>query len=161
MKILVLSDSHSALSFMRRCVKKIKPDAIIHLGDHFEDGQVLAEENPHIVVHQVPGNCDIYRCPIGVTQTLTYPIDGVPMYITHGHLHGVKSGTGQLLADARRNKSQIVLYGHTHRAECRREPDGLWVMNPGSCGSYGGSAGLVVTEGNQVQGCWLLYPEDL
>lgn len=161
MKILVLSDSHSALSFMRRCVKKVKPDAIIHLGDYYEDGQVLAEENPHLVVHQVPGNCDLYRCPIGVTQTLTYPIDGVSMYITHGHLHGVKSGTGQLLADARRNKAQIVLYGHTHRAECRREPDGLWVMNPGSCGSYGGSAGLIVTENQQVQGCWLLQPEDL
>ena len=35
MKILVLSDSHSALQFMRQCVESVKPDAIIHLGDFF------------------------------------------------------------------------------------------------------------------------------
>lgn len=62
MKILVLSDSHSALGFMRRCVEKIKPDAMIHLGDYFDDGTVLREENPGILVYQVPGNCDRYRC---------------------------------------------------------------------------------------------------
>ena len=56
MKILVLSDSHSALSFMRRCISKIKPDAVIHLGDFYEDGQVMAEEFPHIRFHQVPVN---------------------------------------------------------------------------------------------------------
>ena len=36
MKILVLSDSHSALQFMRQCVESVKPDAIIHLGDFFD-----------------------------------------------------------------------------------------------------------------------------
>ena len=40
MKILVLSDSHSALQFMRQCVESVKPDAIIHLGDFFDDGVV-------------------------------------------------------------------------------------------------------------------------
>ena len=61
MKILVLSDSHSGLRFMRLCVQAVRPDALIHLGDYFEDGQVIAQENPHILMHQVPGNCDIYR----------------------------------------------------------------------------------------------------
>ena len=44
MKILVLSDSHSTLSFMRRCIESVKPDAIIHLGDHFDDGIAMKEE---------------------------------------------------------------------------------------------------------------------
>lgn len=44
MKILVLSDSHSALQFMRQCVESVKPDAIIHLGDFFDDGVVIHEE---------------------------------------------------------------------------------------------------------------------
>lgn len=43
MKILVLSDSHSALQFMRQCVESVKPDAIIHLGDFFDDGVVIHE----------------------------------------------------------------------------------------------------------------------
>ena len=41
MTILVLSDSHSTLRFMRLCVEKIQPDALIHLGDYFDDGIVL------------------------------------------------------------------------------------------------------------------------
>lgn len=55
MKILVLSDSHSALQFMRQCVESVKPDAIIHLGDFFDDGVVIHEENPDIPFYQVPG----------------------------------------------------------------------------------------------------------
>ena len=54
MKILVLSDSHSALQFMRQCVESVKPDAIIHLGDFFDDGVVIHEENPDIPFYQVP-----------------------------------------------------------------------------------------------------------
>ena len=37
-RILVLSDSHSGNSFMRWCVDTVKPDAIVHLGDYYEDG---------------------------------------------------------------------------------------------------------------------------
>ena len=41
MRVLVLSDSHSALSFMRRCIEHIRPDTVIHLGDYFEDGKAM------------------------------------------------------------------------------------------------------------------------
>ena len=54
MKILVLSDSHSTLSFMRRCIDAVQPDAMIHLGDHYDDGQAMAEEYPRIPLYQVP-----------------------------------------------------------------------------------------------------------
>ena len=70
MRILVLSDSHAGLAFMRLCVAKVRPDAIVHLGDFYEDGQVLAAENPHIPVHQVPGNCDRYRNYTGQAEIL-------------------------------------------------------------------------------------------
>ena len=36
MKILVLSDSHSTLSFMRLCIQSLCPDAVVHLGDHYQ-----------------------------------------------------------------------------------------------------------------------------
>ena len=68
MKILVLSDSHSTLSFMRHCIEKVKPDAIVHLGDHFDDGEAMHEENPGIPFYQVPGNCDRYRCMPGTPE---------------------------------------------------------------------------------------------
>ena len=44
MKILVLSDSHSTLSFMRQCIRTVKPDTVVHLGDHFDDGPAMQEE---------------------------------------------------------------------------------------------------------------------
>ena len=58
MKILVFSDSHSSLWFMRQCVRLLKPDCLIHLGDYAEDGSVIHDENPDILFYQVPGNCD-------------------------------------------------------------------------------------------------------
>ena len=149
MKILVLSDSHSALRFMRSCVEIIKPDAVVHLGDHYDDGQVLAEEYRHLTVHQVPGNCDRYRCPPFAREVLCYTVCGVRLFMTHGHTHHVKMGTGALEADARRSGAQVVLYGHTHKAECRYE-DGLWIINPGACGGWGGSVALVQIEAGQV-----------
>ena len=161
MKILVLSDSHSALRFMRRCVEKIKPDHIVHLGDYYDDGEILREEYPHICVHQVPGNCDRYRAPIGAHPILDYPIDGVRMYMTHGHLHSVKRGTGMLLSAARASRAEVVLYGHTHERDCHREEDGLWVLNPGSCGHSGGSAGVLETENGRITACYLIGQADL
>jgi putative phosphoesterase len=108
MKILVMSDSHSALSFMRKAVKEVKPNAIIHLGDHYDDGQVIAEENPHIPVHQVPGNCDMFRIRSDMPQFLCYDIGGVRFFMTHGHLHGVKSSPYKLISDARGYGAAIV-----------------------------------------------------
>ena len=160
-KILVLSDSHSAMSFMRLCVNKIKPTAIVHLGDHFDDGEALNEEFPHIPFFQVAGNCDRYRTPPHAREILTMPLYGVRIYMTHGHIHRVKQVLSFLLRDARDAKADIALFGHTHCAYCNLEPDGLWVMNPGSCGYYGGSAGLIEIENEKISSCRIIRQEDL
>lgn len=161
MKLLVLSDSHSSLRFMARCVEAVKPDAVIHLGDHFDDGECLKEDFPGIPFYQVPGNCDRYRCRPDQPEILIPRIGGVDIYMTHGHRHGVKSTLGLLIRDARAAGVQAVLYGHTHIADCHREEDGLWVLNPGSCGYYGGSAGLIVISDKKIADCRLLRDEDL
>lgn len=161
MKILVLSDSHSAISFMRFCVDAIRPDAIVHLGDYFEDGGILSEEYPQIPVYQVPGNCDRFRCPRDAQEIRIEPVLGVPLYMTHGHRHNVKLDTGLLLQAARLSHVAAVLYGHTHVAQCSLEPDGLWVLNPGSCGYYGGSAGLIVVSDGKIVDCRIIRQSDL
>ena len=161
MKILVMSDSHAALSFMRLAVKSTCPNEIIHLGDHFDDGQVIAEENPHIRTHQVPGNCDKFRCDPTLPQFMCYDIGGVRIYMTHGHLHYVKSTPYRLLADGRKYGAAAVLYGHTHEAVCYQEEDGMWVLNPGTCGSFGGSVGLIEVEDGKIVSCRILTQNDL
>ena len=161
MKILVLSDSHSALRFMHECMAAVKPDAVIHLGDHYDDGLALAEEYPAVRFYQVPGNCDRYRCPPGIPEILIPRVLGVNLYMTHGHKHNVKLTQTSLLRDARASRVQAVLYGHTHVADCRREEDGLWVLNPGSCGYGGGSAGLMEVENGKILDCRIIRQEDL
>lgn len=161
MKILVLSDSHSAMSFMRMAVDRVKPDAIIHLGDYYDDGQALREEYFYIPFYQVPGNCDRYRVPPHVSEILVMPVGGVRLYMTHGHKHRVKLLLSQLLRDAREAEVSAVLYGHTHVADCHQEADGLWVLNPGSCGYYGGSVGLIEIKDEKISSCRILQQEDL
>ena len=146
---------------MRLCVETIKPQAIVHLGDHYDDGETLKELYPHIPLHQVPGNCDRYRCPPGQSEILILPVLGVNLYMTHGHKHSVKSYLGALLRDARASKVDAVLYGHTHVADCHREEDGLWVLNPGSCSYHDGSVGIITVENGKIQDCSILCGEDL
>lgn len=159
MKILVLSDSHASLGFMRRCIEFTCPDAVIHLGDYYNDGQTMLEEYPHIPFHQVPGNCDLHRGWIPDPETKLIELGGVRIFMTHGHRHGVKQSLLRLVADARSSGAKAALYGHTHIAFCRQE-DGLWIINPGAA-SWGGSAALITTQQGNIISCVHLRPEDV
>lgn len=48
MKILVLSDSHGAVSPMEQAVEQTSPDLILHLGDCWRDGERLHDRFPSI-----------------------------------------------------------------------------------------------------------------
>lgn len=161
MRILVVSDSHAGRSFMLRCAEKMKPDVIIHLGDYYDDGEVLRDANPNTRVYLLPGNCDRYRAPMYAKEIITDKIGGVNLYMTHGHRHNVKSTLYRLLADARAAGCAAALYGHTHQADCHQETDGLWVLNPGSCGYFGGSAGLMEIEDGAIRVCRIIREPDL
>lgn len=121
----------------------------------------MEEENGHLPFYQVPGNCDRYRCVPWQKEILITPVCGVRMYMTHGHRHGVKMGIDRLLADAHAANVAAVLYGHTHIPDCHQESDGLWVLNPGSCGSMGGTAGLIYIENGKIISCRILDRTDL
>lgn len=160
MKVLVLSDSHSGLSFMRAAVRTVRPDALIHLGDYYEDGATIAFENSHIPMYQVPGNCDRNRV-FGKPEMMCVPVFGALLYMVHGHNHGVKATLHRLVKEASEAGAQAVLYGHTHRADCHREPDGLWVLNPGTCESYGGSAAVMEIQDGVITRCRILTADML
>jgi predicted phosphodiesterase len=96
-----------------------------------------------------------------VPETLVEKVCGVKLFMTHGHIHKVKAGLGALIADASRTGSQAVLFGHTHSAYCVCEEDGLWVVNPGSCGYYGGSAALMEVRDQKISDCRLIGQSDL
>ncbi len=161
MKILVFSDSHAALRFMRRCIETVQPDGVIHLGDYYDDAQTMEEEFSHIPFHMVAGNCDRYRCPPDAREMLCYGVGGVTMMMTHGHRYFVKNGLGALLAEARRLGAAAVLFGHTHQQVCMQEPDGLWVLNPGSCGYGGYTCAIIETADGKITACRIITEADL
>ena len=164
MTILVFSDSHSSLRFMRMCIEAVRPDVMIHLGDYFDDGEAMKEEYPGIRLYQVPGNCDRYRCPPDQPEICIDRIGGVDVYLTHGCSLGggdLLLHLGGLLSSARTANVDIVMYGHTHVADCHREEDGLWVLNPGSCGYSGGSAGIIEIQDGKIREVRLLREADL
>jgi predicted phosphodiesterase len=146
---------------MRRAIQAVKPNAVVHLGDYYDDGEAMAEEFSYIPFHLVGGNCDRFRSYGIPREMLCYDICGVRLYMVHGHNHNVKSSIYSLLLDARRENALAALYGHTHQADCHQEPDGLWVLNPGACGSSGGSVGLIEVEDRKIVTCRILRQADL
>ncbi len=156
MKILVFSDSHASRRFMRQCLDLIQPDAAVHLGDYYNDGQDVAEDYPCVPFYAVPGNCDRSRGYIPDPEIKLQTIGGVRFLLTHGHLHNVKMTLTRLVSDARAMGVQAVLFGHTHEVHCQQEEDGLWVINPGSCGYGGGTAALIEVKDSRIVDCRIL-----
>lgn len=160
MKILVLSDSHSSLRFMRLALQKIRPDAFIHLGDYYQDAQTMAKEFLEIPGYFVAGNCDSGRTPMGVPLTRQEKLGGVKLLLTHGNLFRVKQDTAALIREAETDRVQAVLYGHTHVPDIRQTETGLWVVNPGSSG-LAGTAAVLEIENERIKECYLVSRRDL
>ena len=146
---------------MYECVRLLQPDAVVHLGDYYSDAEDLQEEYPQLQIYKVPGNCDAHRGWINEPETRIEKICGVNLFLTHGHRHHVKRTLIRLIADARASRVQAVLFGHTHQAHCTQEEDGLWVLNPGAGGSWGGSAGMIHVQQGQIISCEIIKAEDL
>lgn len=145
MKILVFSDSHGVLEPMLALAAGCSPQLIIHLGDGAGDIKRLKKELPDIPVINVRGNCDsLSTLPEReITELL-----GHRLFLTHGHRCNVKFGTDALLTNAVCAGADIVMYGHTHIPDCRRE-NGLFILNPGSIG-FNRSYALLELEENET-----------
>lgn len=126
MKILVFSDSHTDTMTMCDVTRKEQPDMLLHLGDHSKDAIMLAAAFPSIPLRGVRGNTDLTGEDI-----LEECILGKRLFLTHGHLYGVKNGLHDLREAGIQKQADIVLFGHTHRPhlDCF---GGCFLMNPGS-----------------------------
>ena len=140
MKLLVFSDSHRCMQYMENAILDENPDAVLHLGDHDADAQRLSSTFPRLPIASVQGNCDFYS-PLGKEQIIA-EWGGVRMMLTHGHKYQVKSGLLRLSYAAQEAGVQAVLFGHTHIPYCENH-NGIWLFNPGSCGSSRPSYGVI------------------
>lgn len=124
----VLSDSHGDVGRAEQAVKAMGAvDLVIHAGDFYQDALYL-EHRLGVDVHGVVGNCD--RGAPGPLEEILV-LCGHRIYLTHGHLYGVKRGLMRLTYRAQEVDAEMVIYGHTHVPQ-NEEVDGIHYLNPGS-----------------------------
>lgn len=132
MKLVLFSDSHGNVANMEDVVRLERPDRILHMGDLARDAEELSHRFPDIPVTYVPGNCDGRRADLPDQRVFT--LEGVRIFMTHGHVYHVKAGIGAAVRAAREAGAQLLCFGHTHEALCEFQ-NGMWLVNPGAAGS--------------------------
>lgn len=142
--ILVLSDTHGRKAEIEKLSAVFKDvDYIIHLGDGHRDMLEVSALYPE-KTYLMKGNCDMF--PALKEEVLE--TEGVRFLLCHGDLYGVKSTLKKVVERAKERDCQVVLYGHTHRAEIETE-DGVLCVCPGSLRypiHLGGSYALINVE---------------
>ena len=153
MKILLISDTHGKTAGLRRLLSRMKPapDMILHMGD-VEGDEDEIRSMAGCPVEFVRGNCDPFsRNP--VFQVIR--LQGHTIFMTHGHRYGVKHNLEELIAAARAENADIVLFGHTH-IQKTFTAEGMTFVNPGSL-TYPhdgtGNYGFALLEIDQNQQC--------
>jgi len=147
-KILVMSDSHGNRNAMLTAVAKESPEMILHLGDNERDCTVVTNEFPEIPLRLVRGNCDLFSSAPDIDE---FMLNGKLFLMTHGHLHGVKTGFSSIVDSAARRDADILLFGHTHIPYYSIRED-ISIVNPGSVG-LGGKTYAVLELKNGVFEC--------
>ncbi|MCI6363090.1 metallophosphoesterase family protein [Intestinimonas butyriciproducens] len=146
MKIVVFSDSHGAVSNMEDVMRREHPELVLHLGDLCRDIEEIQRRFPQQTIQNVCGNCD------GFTETPDQRIlrvEGKRILMMHGHRYNVKLTYASAAYAAREAEADILLFGHTHIPYCE-QVDGLWMLNPGSCGGRGATYGVISLENGEV-----------
>ena len=136
MKIGVVSDTHGQLSYAKQAVAALSQhpiDAVLHCGD--VGGREIIELFARWPLHFVLGNVDTeadYRDLDDPQGGIRYherfgqiQLEGVDIALIHS------DDRGQFEDAVDSGRFDLVCYGHTHRAECRRVGRTV-VLNPGA-----------------------------
>ncbi len=111
MRVLIISDSHGDTKRFDKAIVAFEPDAIVHLGDIERDVEYLQDVYPHIPVHAVVGNNDPW---VRREAEKVVELDGVKIFMTHGHLYGVWDKGFRIAQRAEALGCSVALFGHSH-----------------------------------------------
>ena len=126
MRALILSDSHGLTKPLQDIAERYREqvDIMIHCGDSELD--LDAEELKDFKV--VRGNCDFRGA---FPEEIVQHENGITIYVTHGHLHGIKQTLQKLYYRCREVGATIACFGHSHVLGAE-VIDGILFINPGS-----------------------------
>lgn len=126
MKVLVVSDNHGQADVIQQLKARHKEDVehFIHCGD-----SELPFNSPDMEgFYAVRGNCDFDN---DYPQQLIKEVCSNRIFVTHGHLHQVKSSLMPIMYAAQEEEANIVCFGHSHIAGAEYT-GGILFVNPGS-----------------------------
>jgi putative phosphoesterase len=118
---------------MAAIAELVRPDFVMHLGDHAFDLEQLAEllklRLPTTICTGVTGNdfYDVSEQPERQLLTLC----GNKFFLIHGHQYGVKRSLDSIIYAAQECEADILLFGHTHVPHLSKIDD-LTILNPGA-----------------------------
>jgi len=133
MKIGVVGDSHRNIEYLRMAAQLLKDEGvkeIIHLGDEYDDAEVLGEFGVNVT--RVPGVFDSHYRDPRVANRLIRDIGGWRVLLTHSP----RSHENDLPQDLKPEDAvamgevNVVLYAHTHLPAIE-EKGGVLLVNPG------------------------------
>jgi putative phosphoesterase len=132
-RILVVADTHvpdgSGRSLDERVLAAADgADLILHAGD-VTGAELLAELGRRAPLHAVLGNNDVALTRT-LPERLELELDGVQVAMVHdsGDARGRPSRMRRMFPGA-----DLVVFGHSHLPVDEVGPDGLRLVNPGSC----------------------------
>lgn len=151
MRVGVVSDIHGSYELLVQAVQAMGLiDCLIHAGDGRTEIDRLLDTYP-IHCERVVGNCD--HAPHLPTET-RFELAGHKIFLTHGHLYGVKHGLLRIAFKGREEGAGLVIFGHTHEP-CRADYEGVTIFNPGSLSAARclgrPSYGLLILEQDGIQ----------
>ncbi|MFT8322951.1 MAG: metallophosphoesterase [Bacillus sp. (in: firmicutes)] len=126
MKVLIVSDSHSLVEEVGELKARHKGEVDVFL--HCGDSELPANEKVMEGYATVRGNCDYDE---NYPNELVKEVNDTKIFITHGHLYGVKSSITKLSYRAKELGAQIACFGHSHFLGMEMV-DNILFINPGS-----------------------------
>lgn len=163
MRLVVVSDSHGAVSYLRNIVNlamsRGKIDMFVFLGDGIADALTirpsLLARNPQMQWIAVRGNNDP---ALSAPEEAFFQVNGKGVLACHGHQYRVKWGQEKLLYTAREKGASLALYGHTHHSRLE-EAYGVLLVNPGAvCEAFVGRpvlADITITDEEEIRVAFL------
>ncbi|MEC1354927.1 metallophosphoesterase [Bacillus sonorensis] len=126
MKVLIVSDSHGLEDELQAIAKRHEKDTDLHI--HCGDSE-LDPAHPALASYlTVKGNCDFYG---KFKDEIVVPVGSRKLFLTHGHLHGIKQSLLNVYYRAEELGADIICFGHSHIAGSELM-DGKLLINPGS-----------------------------